>query len=74
MFQCTPFADAFNPNVVMSLSKKCINIQAMYYGTLGTGITLDLIILILPLHLILRLTLPTRKKFEIMAIFSLGGM
>ena len=74
IFQCTPFADAFDPNVVMSLSDKCINLQAMFYGTLGTAFTLDLIILILPLYQIWKLSLPARKKFEVMAILSLGGM
>ena len=74
IFQCTPFADAFDPEVVMSLSDNCIDLQRMFYGTLGTAFTLDLIILILPLHLIWRLSLSTRKKFEVMAILSLGGM
>ena len=74
IFQCTPFMDAFDPDVVMSSSKKCINLQAMFYGTLGTAFTLDLIILILPLHVIWRLRLPTRQKIELTAILSLGGL
>lgn len=74
VFQCTPFMDAFDPDVVMTLSKKCIDLQAMFYGALGTAFILDFIILILPLHLIWRLRLPTRKKFELTVILSLGGM
>lgn len=74
MFQCTPFADAFDPEIVMGLSKRCIDLQAMYYGTLGTALILDITILALPLHLIWKLSLPTRKKLEIVAILSLGGM
>lgn len=74
VFQCTPFMDAFDPDVVMSSSNKCINLQAMFYGTLGTAFILDLIILILPLHVIWRLRLPTRQKYELTAILSLGGL
>lgn len=74
IFQCTPFMDAFDPDIVMSSSKKCINLQAMFYGTLATAFTLDLIILILPLHVIWRLRLPTRQKFELTVILSLGGL
>ena len=74
IFQCTPFMDAFDPDVVMSSSKKCINLQAMFYGTLATAFTLDLIILILPLHIIWKLRLPTRQKIELTAILSLGGL
>ena len=74
VFQCTPFMAAFDPDVVMSLSNKCINLQAMFYGTLGTAFILDLIILILPLHVIWRLRLPTRQKYELTAILSLGGL
>ena len=74
IFQCTRFMDAFDPNVVMSSSKTCIDLQAMFYGTLGTGFSLDLIILILPLHIIWRLRLSTRQKFELTAMLSLGGL
>ena len=58
----------------MSMSDKCIDLQAILYGTLGTAFTLDLIILILPLHLIWSLSMPTRKMFEVMAILGLGGI
>ena len=74
IFQCTPFMDAFDPDIVMSSSKKCIDLQAMFYGTLATAFTLDLIILVLPLHIIWKLRLPTRQKIELTAILSLGGL
>ena len=74
IFQCTPLMDAFDPDVVMTSSKSCIDLQAMFYATLGTGFTIDLIILILPLHIIWRLRLSTRQKFEVTAILSLGGL
>lgn len=66
--------DAWNPEVVMTFDQKCINLQAMFYGTLATALTLDLIILILPIQMIWRLCLTTRQKFELTAILGLGGL
>lgn len=74
LFQCTPLMDAWNPEVVMTFDQKCINLQAMFYGTLATALTLDLIILILPIQMIWRLCLTTRQKFELTAILGLGGL
>ena len=74
VFQCTPLSDAFDPSIVMSMSSRCINLQAMYYGTLATALSLDLVILILPLYPIWRLQLPHRQKYELMAMLSLGGL
>lgn len=74
IFQCTPVPDAFVPAVVMSGSSRCINLQAMFYGTLGTGVSIDLFILLLPLYEIWKLHLPSRQKYELTAILSLGGL
>ena len=74
IFQCTPVPDAFVPAVVMSGSVRCIDLQAMFYGTLATGVTIDLLILLLPLHEIWNLRLPNRQKYELTAILSLGGL
>ena len=74
IFQCTPVAGAFDPAIVMSFSKQCINLQAMYYGTLGTAVFLDTIILVLPVREIWKLQLSTRRKYEISALLSVGGL
>ncbi len=74
VFQCHKVTDAFKPEVVGALDGRCINLQAMFYGTLGTGFTLDLVILILPFQQIWSLRLERRQKLELTAILSLGGL
>ncbi|KAL8992764.1 MAG: hypothetical protein Q9169_006858 [Polycauliona sp. 2 TL-2023] len=74
IFQCHTITDAFKPEVVSALDGRCIDLQAMFYGTLGTGFTLDLIILILPFQQIWNLRLERRQKMELMGILSLGGL
>lgn len=74
IFQCHTIADAFRPEVVGALDGRCINLQAMFYGTLGTGFTLDLVILALPFPRIWNLRLERRQKLELTAILGLGGL
>jgi len=74
VFLCIPVSDAFNPAVAMSIGGRCIDLQAMLYGTLGSAVILDVAILILPLHQVWRSQLPNRQKYEITAIFGLGGL
>ena len=72
--QCYRVTDAFRPEVFGALDGRCIDLQAMFYGTLGTGITLDLVILALPLRQIWTLRLERRQKYELTAILNLGGL
>ncbi len=74
VFLCIPVSDAFNPAVTMSTGGHCIDLQAMLYGTLGSAVSLDVAILMLPLCEIWRSSLPKRQKYEITAILSLGGL
>lgn len=57
-----------------ALDGRCIDLQAMFYGTLATGFSLDLIILVLPLQQIWNLRLERRQKFELTGILVLGGL
>lgn len=74
VFQCHRVLDAFRPEVIGALDGRCIDLQAMFYGTLGTGFTLDLVILALPLQQIWTLRLERRQKYELTAILGLGGL
>ena len=74
IFQCHRVPDAFRPEVVGALDGRCIDLQAMFYGTLGTGFTLDLVILALPFQQIWTLRLERRQKYELTAILGLGGL
>lgn len=74
IFLCIPVSDVFNPAVAMDINSHCIDLQAMLYGTLGSAVSLDIAILILPLHEVWRSHLPKRQRLEITAILGLGGL
>ena len=70
MFQCHRVSHAFKPDVLGALDG-CIDMQAIFYGT---GFSLDLTILVLPLLQIWSLGLERRQKLELTAILCLGGL
>ncbi len=72
LFQCHPFKAAFN--VELLFTDKCIDIQAFYWGITAASVTLDVILLYLPLHMVWGLQLPKRQKFALSGIFMLGGL
>lgn len=74
IFQCRHVPDAFNAEAISSPDDRCINLQNLYFGTVGTGFALDLIILVLPFQQIWGLRLERRQKYELIAILSLGGL
>lgn len=74
IFQCRHVPDAFNSEAISSPDDRCINLQNLYFGTVGTGFALDLIILVLPFQQIWGLRLERRQKYELIAILSLGGL
>lgn len=74
IFQCHNVPDAFKAEIVAAHDNRCIDTKPMYYGMLGTGFTLDLIILLLPFQQIYGLQLERRQKCELIGILSLGGL
>ena len=74
IFQCRNIPDAFRAEIVAASDGRCIDTKTLYYGALGTGFTLDLIILLLPFQQIYGLQLERRQKWELIGILSLGGL
>lgn len=72
IFQCHPFSEAFNPEALFT--KKCIDLQAFYWGITIANLFLDVAVLALPIHMVWGLRLSTRKKCELSAIFLFGGL
>ncbi|KAJ5703431.1 hypothetical protein N7493_011820 [Penicillium malachiteum] len=55
-----------------SLKGHCIQTQPFYFALGGTSITLDVIIITLPLPVLWRLQLRTKQKILLVALFALG--
>lgn len=51
---------------------RCINTTALFYTTSAVNILVDIWILVLPIKTLLKVQRPTREKFALVAIFSLG--
>ena len=72
LFQCDPFKAAFE--VELLFTDQCIDLQAFYWGITAANLTLDVILLYLPLHMVWGLQLPKRQKIALSGIFTLGGL
>ena len=72
IFQCQPVSDAFIPE--MLYTGHCIDIQAYYEGVTATNMAIDIIMLLLPVHMVWGLSLPIRQRILLSSIFMLGGL
>ncbi len=54
--------------------RKCYKYLPMFYGTAISNMIIDLIIITLPWPMIWRLQMPTRQKFAVGGIFTLGAL
>lgn len=72
IFQCRPFAAAFDPALLFT--DHCIDLQSFYSGITIANLGLDVVVLYLPLHMVWKLKLPTKQKLMLSGIFLLGGL
>ena len=72
IFECHPFSDAFIPK--MLYTDHCIDIQAYYEGVTATNMAIDIVVLLLPVHMVWGLSLPIRQRILLSSIFMLGGL
>lgn len=70
IFQCHPFEAAFDPASLFT--NRCINLQSYYFGITASNMGLDIIMLLLPLHMVWNLKLPIKQKVCLSGIFSMG--
>ncbi|OBT58914.1 hypothetical protein VE04_00582 [Pseudogymnoascus sp. 24MN13] len=68
IFQCTPVKYSWDKTVPGS----CINIKAFWYGQSGWNTLMDVIVLILPIPVIVKLQMNRRAKLGLLAVFILG--
>ena len=72
IFECHPLSDAFIPK--MLYTDHCIDIQAYYEGVTSTNMAIDILMLLLPVHMVWGLSLPIRQRILLSGIFMLGGL
>ena len=62
----------FNPE--MLFTDHCINLWGYYWGVTAANLGIDVIMLLLPLHMVWDLKMPIRQKFLLSDIFMLGSV
>ncbi|ETR97642.1 hypothetical protein M419DRAFT_12444 [Trichoderma reesei RUT C-30] len=69
IFQCTPVRYSWDKTIPGT----CINIKAFWYGQSGWNTLMDVVVLVLPIPVILKLQMNRRAKISILAVFVLGA-
>lgn len=72
VFQCRPFAAAFDPTLLFT--DHCIDLQSFYSSVTIANLGLDVVVLYLPLYMVWKLKFPTKQKLMLSGIFLLGGL
>lgn len=72
ILQCRPFRAAFDSELLFT--DHCISLQAHYWGIAAANLSLDVVVLCLPIYEIWQLHLNLRQKVELISIFLLGGL
>ena len=71
IFGCHPIEAAWNKTI---LGAHCVVPQTLYMATAGINLTTDIIILCIPMPLVWRLRLSTKRKIAVSFIFILGAL
>lgn len=74
IFQCRPIAALWDLSLVAEGRAQCIPSGGLIFGYELSNVIIDISILCLPLCMIRRLQLPTRRKIGVSSIFLLGGL
>jgi hypothetical protein len=72
-FQCRPVSLAWT-HWDGEHEGHCNNVNAQGWAAAALNIVLDIIILVMPLHLVLKLKLHWKKKLQISIMLSVGGL
>jgi hypothetical protein len=70
IFTCNPIPGAW----LQTITKKCIDQTAFYYGNAISNVITDFILLIMPMPMIWKLNMSTSKKVNVTMLFILGGL
>lgn len=72
LFQCLPLSSLWDP--VAAVSAKCIKLVDFYYANAAISLSLDVVILCLPIRVLWGLHMPIRQRIGLCALFGLGGL
>ena len=68
LLQCIPLVGAWDKTITAT----CTNTATFWYAWAVINVVTDVALLLLPVREVLRLQLPRREKYGLLALFSLG--
>lgn len=70
IFPCQPISANWDLNIT---DYKCIDKAAIYLATAAVNVITDLLLLLLPIPMVLRLQMPRSQKIALMIVFAVGS-
>lgn len=70
-FQCTPINYIWDKSIE---GGKCIDTESFFISSAALNIVSDITILLLPIPMVWKLKINTKKKVALISLFSLGGL
>ena len=75
IFQCTPIAAFWDKTIIAKHpSAHCFDSKAFWFSYALINIFLDSLVLILPIHEVMKLQLPWKERAGLIFVFSLGAL
>ena len=71
IFQCHPVQYFWNKDI---RSGTCLDENALAYANSGLSIAQDIIIIALPIPVVLKMNMDTKKKIGVAFMFAVGGL
>lgn len=71
IFACRPLAKGWDVSIT---DGHCINRPALYVGTASLNIATDIMILLIPIPMVIRLKLPLQQKIGLAGMFGVGSL
>ena len=71
IFQCHPITFFWDTD---TKTGSCLNVTTLAFANSGMSIAQDVLIVVLPIPVVVKLNLETRKKIGISIMFAFGGM
>ena len=72
IFQCHPISAFWDKSLLKLAGNHCFSSKAFWFSYSVVNIVLDFLILLLPIHEVLKLQLPLKEKIALCGVFSLG--
>ena len=72
VFQCRPIRAVYNPS--LAATADCVSFAWFVFTSELTNALIDVSILALPIYMVRKLQMKTRRKIQVISVFAMGGL